>query len=1539
MKKLLLLLIALAASVAAWAWDGSGTQSAPYLIKTTDDLVTLSTNSASNSYNGTYFRLENDLDMAGVSIEPIGISRSFRGVFDGNGHVISNLTISKPDDNKVALFGQVTTGFSVKSLILDGAIIAGNYYVGALVGNFSFGCNIENCLVVNSHVTANGYAGIIMGSWDSNATLSSNYYRNCSVSKGDNTSTTNIGVGDDREGAVLSNASITMPAGVRVISGGVAYNGTVYTASGATVTFSSDEELPVGCSYTYTPDGGTVMACTVTGDGTFSFTMPAEGDVTVGIASVVATWATVSEIFANASTDADNPTKVVLDADITAGEEDTYITLSGGRHVILDLNGHTLDRHLSEAKTDGSGYVIRVNVRNTSLTIRDSGTGGTITGGWNKNGAGCIQVGGTLRLESGTITGNRVSQNGGAISLYGNFYMTGGAITGNAANLVGNNIIYCGGALYFTDSSHFYMSGGSITGNYCGSTNDGAAGIGCYGMGHSHVHLSGTYDISGNFEGSYEESTGTWSDLSPSDILNHDRITYDIDGAISPVAPARMILDYPYYQTTFTTGWATHMSGIDPETCFILANPDGQGIGLNADGEATIGTLHTITLGENITASATSAAPGRPITLGYTNLPDGYQVYYYTVTIDGSDPVETVAVTDGTFAMPDGDVTVAATLSLPIDEAHFPDANFRDWLLSQDYGSDGVLTDEEVADITSLNVTDKSISDLTGIEYFTALTFLSCGSNQLQALDVSHNTALTLLDCFDNQLTVLDVSHNTALTRLDCSGNQLTSLDVSRSTALAFLGCFDNQLQALDVSHNTALTVLYCYDNRIYGENMAALVASLPTVDVENNYSQNGDFYVINLDSDTEQNVITTTQVATARGKNWTVYGQVNGRWLAYDGSELPIEVTYIDENRNEQSALAVPLTGNETSLGVAGVERWYVASGTLNYTRTLTLRGDVHLILADGAVMNVGTEAEPIDEYGIVDSNTPASLTIFGQTLDDDTAGHLNVFSNDDCIYVSDDYAQHSGNVTLNSSNGSGLVSDNNITFTGGTLNATADKNAIANGGNVDILGGKLSAICVGSYWGINTIGNLTFGWKDADDEITVSGLVGSGGTARIVEGQAFTDGENIYDSTTPSEVFWALANVTLRPVLPTFAITLPGETPHGTVSSDKTEAAEGETVTLTVTPDEGYALGTLTVLNGDSPVETTAGENGTYTFEMPAAPVTVTAVFVLPIDSINFPDANFRDWLLSQSYGSDRLLTDEEIAGITSIPVNNKSISDLTGIERFSALKYLYCNFNQLTALNVSQNTALTSLECNSNRLTALDVSQNTALTSFRCVSNQLTSLDVSNNTELTHLYCDGNQLTALDVSHNTALTWLWCNNNQLTALDVSHNTALTDLRCYMNQLTSLDVSHNTALTQLYCYENKINGENMAALVASMPTVDVASNWGENGDFRVIDLDSETEQNVITTTQVTTARGKNWNVYGRTNGNWTAYDGSEPTTVPGDLNSDGAVDVTDVNILINLVLENITTAEVMGNPDLDGNNTIDIGDVNAIINIILTN
>ena len=168
---------------------------------------------------------------------------------------------------------------------------------------------------------------------------------------------------------------------------------------------------------------------------------------------------------------------------------------------------------------------------------------------------------------------------------------------------------------------------------------------------------------------------------------------------------------------------------------------------------------------------------------------------------------------------------------------------------------------------------------------------------------------------------------------------------------------------------------------------------------------------------------------------------------------------------------------------------------------------------------------------------------------------------------------------------------------------------------------------------------------------------------------------------------------------------------------------------------------------------------------------PIPAMAADEVAINETNFPDPNFRSWLQAK-YGDSAV-----ISQVTIIDVYNKSISDLKGIEHFTELKYLYCDNNQLTSLDVSKNTSLTSLYCYDNQLTSLDVSKNTSLKELLCYENQLTSLDVSKNTSLTTLACYDNQLTSLDVSKNTSLTILACYDNQLTSLDISRNPHLLE------------------------------------------------------------------------------------------------------------------------------------------------------------------
>ena len=84
------------------------------------------------------------------------------------------------------------------------------------------------------------------------------------------------------------------------------------------------------------------------------------------------------------------------------------------------------------------------------------------------------------------------------------------------------------------------------------------------------------------------------------------------------------------------------------------------------------------------------------------------------------------------------------------------------------------------------------------------------------------------------------------------------------------------------------------------------------------------------------------------------------------------------------------------------------------------------------------------------------------------------------------------------------------------------------------------------------------------------------------------------------------------IPPANPNYQIAI-GDFANGTVTANPSAAKAGATVTLTATPDEGYALGTLTVTDrfGDA-VRVTEQANGTYTFTMPDGQVTVTATFV---------------------------------------------------------------------------------------------------------------------------------------------------------------------------------------------------------------------------------------------------------------------------------------------------------------------------------------
>ena len=235
---------------------------------------------------------------------------------------------------------------------------------------------------------------------------------------------------------------------------------------------------------------------------------------------------------------------------------------------------------------------------------------------------------------------------------------------------------------------------------------------------------------------------------------------------------------------------------------------------------------------------------------------------------------------------------------------NIPDANFKLFLLANPNintnGDSEIQVSEAIAFTGGIYCVGQNISELTGIEAFTALTELECGVNQLTSLDVSNNNALTSLICGDNQLTSLDVSNNTALEVLGCGDNQITSLDVSNNTALEELGCSQNNLlTSLDLSNNSNLIELYCSDNQ-----------QLQCLNIKN--GNNTAFSVFNVLGNPNLTCIEVDDINYS-GVNWTNIDP--NTWFGTDCNNACSNTSSISELNNvpKQLIKIVDVLGRET--------------------------------------------------------------------------------------------------------------------------------------------------------------------------------------------------------------------------------------------------------------------------------------------------------------------------------------------------------------------------------------------------------------------------------------------------------------------------------------------------------------------------------------------------------------------------------------------------------------------------------------------------
>ncbi len=192
-----------------------------------------------------------------------------------------------------------------------------------------------------------------------------------------------------------------------------------------------------------------------------------------------------------------------------------------------------------------------------------------------------------------------------------------------------------------------------------------------------------------------------------------------------------------------------------------------------------------------------------------------------------------------------------------VELTYVPDDNFEQALIELGYDSgplDDYVPTANIQAVKMLNIDGKNINDLTGIEEFKALEFLSCTGNNLQQLDVSNNNLLNYLNCNGNKLTKLDVSANILLLTLYCSVNQLSELKLNPGGSLKTLYCNNNLLTNIELE-NLSLTTIYCQNNLLLSLDLSGCK------EIKNIYCSNNYLTFLNLKNN--NNTIITNMDAT----------------------------------------------------------------------------------------------------------------------------------------------------------------------------------------------------------------------------------------------------------------------------------------------------------------------------------------------------------------------------------------------------------------------------------------------------------------------------------------------------------------------------------------------------------------------------------------------------------------------------------------------------------------------------------------------------
>ena len=679
--------------------------------------------------------------------------------------------------------------------------------------------------------------------------------------------------------------------------------------------------------------------------------------------------------------------------------------------------------------------------------------------------------------------------------------------------------------------------------------------------------------------------------------------------------------------------------------------------------------------------------------------------------------------------------SLAARADVVINTTNFPDANFRNYLLSE-YPS-GTITTAQLNARTELEVNNRSISNMKGVEYFTQLTRLSCYGNNLTTIDVSSNTKLTYLNVFENKLTsITGLANCTMLEQLYLHYNQLTALSIVNHSALRTLWvyenpnlttlfCYRNALTNLDVRNCTSLQSFQCFENaNLTSINGLATCTAITYFDCE-------DCAITDLSAVesmpnlaylyARNNKITTLNVANHSSLS---YLRVSGNTLlttlrCYSCALTTLNVTgctgltdlrcYYNDNLTEITGLA-----SCTALTYLDCEDCAITDlpgvNNMNNLQVLWCRNN------------------QLTQLEVTEKSQLKYLRVSGN------AG-LTFLNCHQCALTSLDVTDCTALEDFDCSDNASLTS---IT---GLATCTALQNFSA------------------EYCALNTSLDMTF-----CPDLRTLYCYHNNLTGLDVTGLSELIFLNCMQNANLADIT-GLAACTKMTYLECSECALTSLQVSSLSALEELWCRNNQFTTLSV-----YSKPNLTTLiaSGNSLLE-----------ELECYDCALTRLEIYDCPVLNYLDCEYNQLTELDTYTCPELMY---------LLCNSNKITQLD-LSSNDQIVYLWCNENKLTSLDVSHfSEDFRSLDCRYNQITGtIDVSRFSQLFQLACSSNQISQLTLGDHPELQDIWCYDNQLTSLDVSDLPVLQTLYCHYNQLTSLNVNNCPSLKNLYVYYNQINA--------------------------------------------------------------------------------------------------------------------------------------------------------